>query len=244
MVGLVLEMKTAAIIQARMGSTRFHGKVMAHIGDKTVIERVIERSMEIGLDDVILALPWPSNELYEIAQKYKIKHTFGPEHDVLKSYFMAANAHHVDIIMRITADCPFIQPNLCRQVLELYNHGGCELAAIGWPQGGFPKGYGCEIFSAATLDRANNHAIDPYDREHVTTWMEANLRTNYLQNSKDESHLNYCIDYPEDIARLEKLFGKCGPMECRRNKITGQMCPTNQCANAQPEKLQSQGALS
>lgn len=190
-------MTTAVIIQARLGSKRFPRKVLADLAGKPVLERVLERCKLIG-PQVILAVPYGDNELTPIAERQGAPIFFGPKDDVLKRYFYAANAYAIDIIMRITADCPLIDPDLCRETLELYEP---DYTAIGWPRT-YPRGYGCEVFSKSALDLADKNAITPHDREHVTPWIEWNLKTKYLTQAKDESELNYCVDSPEDIERL------------------------------------------
>lgn len=190
-------MTTAVIIQARMGSKRFPGKVLAPLAGKPVLQHVIERAKLIGLP-VILAVPIYDHALGEFSGLTYC----GSEDDVLERYFNAAMHYHIDIIMRITADCPLIDSNLCRKVMEEYEP---DYTAIDWPRT-YPKGYGCEVFSFSALERAHKEAIDPYDREHVTPWMQRNLKCKYLENDKDESHLNFCVDYPEDIARLEQVI--------------------------------------
>ena len=201
-------MTSAVIIQARLGSKRFHGKVLAPLAGKRVLERVLEQALRIDTDEIILAVPVGCAALLDVARGYSIKTFEGPADDVLSRYFLAAQAQAIDIVMRITADCPLIDPQLCNKVLDLYRGGYCKYAAIGWPQGGFPKGYGCEVFSFKTLELADQLAVTDEDREHVTTWMQRNVRCQYLQNDIDESHHNYCIDYPEDIDRIEKIIAE------------------------------------
>jgi spore coat polysaccharide biosynthesis protein SpsF (cytidylyltransferase family) len=193
--------RTAVIVQARMGSKRFPGKVLQQLDRWPIIRHVLHRARQIG-PHVILAIPHDDWGHFH-TESWSI--VCGPEDDVLERYLIAANAHGIDLIMRITADCPLLRPDLCRKVLDLYGGGGCSYAAIGWPEGGFPKGYGCEVFSRFTLQLANDLAKDQYDREHVTPWMERNVRCKYLQNDKDEAHLNYSVDTPEDLERLRAL---------------------------------------
>ena len=200
-------MRTAVIVQARLGSTRYPGKILAKLDGRPVLQHVLERCQKIGMDQVIVACPRDDDPkpVWEIARD--LAYVSWPdcaENNVLRRYLLAAKAHGIDLVMRITADCPFIQPHLCRMVLDTYRDGHCRFAAIGWPAT-FPKGYGCEVFSTADLAFAHQNAFTPYDLEHVTPWMERNLMTEYLTQDTNESHLNYCVDYPRDIGRLEKL---------------------------------------
>jgi spore coat polysaccharide biosynthesis protein SpsF (cytidylyltransferase family) len=199
-------MKIAAIIQARMGSKRFPGKVMADLCGKPVLQHVIERTKEIGIP-VILSTP--NKQLASFALMRGIGASAEQEPpDVLSHYWKIAKAQRLDIIMRITGDCPLLQPALCEKVLAIFDRGRCTYAAIGYPEGGFPKGYGCEVFTKFTLKLANELATDEADREHVTPWMHRNVRCKYLQNDKDESHLNYSIDTPEDLERVRIIVQK------------------------------------
>lgn len=195
-----MRQNVAAIVQARLGSKRFPRKVLADLNGKTVLEHVLERAYQI-CGKVILATP--DVELID----YWPQSIGGSQEDVLSRYLWAATAYDIDTIIRITADCPLLRPDLCKQVLQLFQSGECAYAAIGWPRGGFPKGYGCEVFSRFTLELAHNYAKSARDREHVTPWMTRNVTCQYLQNDKKESHLNYCVDTPEDLERLRKLTG-------------------------------------
>src|SRR5512139_492600 len=194
-------MTTGVIVQARLGSKRFPKKVLANFNGAPILRHVLDRAKEIG-PVVILATP----DFYLTA--FHENYHLGSENDVLWRFTEAARAYRLENIVRITADCPLLRPDLCRRVLELYRRSGVSYAAIDWPHGGFPKGYGCEIFTMTALELANAFAKDQYDREHVTPWMQRHLRCKYLQNDKDESHLNYCVDVPEDIGRLETIIRK------------------------------------
>ncbi|HEY6019203.1 MAG TPA: NTP transferase domain-containing protein [Candidatus Paceibacterota bacterium] len=193
--------RVGVIIQARTGSKRFPGKVLANLAGKPVIQHVVERCREFGEKTIIVAPHYDVGVFTDLG----VRVFYGPEDDVLTRYFRAARAYRFDPIVRITADCPLIRPDLMEKTYKLSL--GCTYAAIDWPRGGFPKGYGCEIFTMTALELANAFATDQYDREHVTPWMQRNLRCRYLQNDKDESHLNYCVDVPEDIGRLEQILG-------------------------------------
>lgn len=200
-------MKTAVIIQARMGSKRFPGKVMADLCGKPVISHVIEACEKIKADHIIMDVPKQDVILSRIAAQHRITCTNYQENgDLLEAYCLAARQYAVDTIIRITGDCPLLNPDLCNRTVDLYRQRHCVYAAIAWPLGGFPMGYGCEVFSRFALELANAMATDPADREHVTLWMLRNLQCKFLQNDKNESHLNFCVDYPEDIPRLEKIL--------------------------------------
>jgi spore coat polysaccharide biosynthesis protein SpsF len=199
-------MKIAAIIQARMGSKRFPGKVMADLCGKPVLQHVIERTKEIGIP---VFLSTPDQELVTFSWKFGLLHASAGQKppDVLTHYKELAEAYDLELIMRITADCPLLRSDLCRKVMMLRDVGDCQYIAIGHPQGGYPKGYGCEVFTRDALNEAHRWARGA-QREHVTPAMEDRCRPVYLQNDKDESHLNYSIDTPEDLERVRIIVQK------------------------------------
>lgn len=194
-----------------MGSKRFPGKVLANLNDDPVIEHVLRRCKEIGgVGIVICAIPdTPQNDpLEEIVWKLCGALWFrGPEDDVLARYLGAAQFVGADTIMRITADCPLIDPEVCGKVLKLFQESGADYASNVLPRT-FPQGLDCEVFSMALLTRAANEATDAYDREHVTPWMQRApdvKRVNHA-NSINLSNLRWTVDYPEDIAWLEGVM--------------------------------------
>lgn len=201
-------MITAAIIQARMGSTRLPGKVMMDIADKPMLQHVIERTQQIkGLDMVIVAAPAlaASCPIVKLTADCGAIPFLGSATDRILRFMQAASSYRVDLIMRITADCPLLRPDLCERVLDLYHKSDCHYAAIGWPKT-YPKGYGCEIFSRHALSTAFISAKSEYDREHVTPWLERMLKCVYLTQDKDESHLNYSVDTADDLERIREIM--------------------------------------
>jgi spore coat polysaccharide biosynthesis protein SpsF len=171
--------KTVCIVQARMGSTRLPGKVLLPLNGHTVIGEVLSRCKRIpGVDEVVCATPD-----VKIAQECNrlgfVWHNGAPEADVLGRYYAAAVEHRADIIMRITGDCPLIGPELCGEVLGALKRTWsdyefrfkADYASNIMPRT-FPKGFDCEAFTRGTLERAHWEAKEPYDREHVTSWMQ------------------------------------------------------------------------
>lgn len=184
------------IIQARIGSTRFPRKVLADLNGKTVLQHVWDRALEIG-PQVILATP----DLELANLPFVTRYFLGSENDVLGRFSKCAEAYQLETIVRLTADCPLLRPDLCRKVLDLYRKSGVSYAAIAEGKT-FPKGYGCEVFSRIALDMADALATDPYDREHVTPWIEDHCHKAYLTQENDEAHINYCVDTIDDLERI------------------------------------------
>ena len=204
-------MSVVCIVASRMNSSRFPGKVLNPLMGRPVIEHVLERCSRIrGVDRVVMAtFIAPANLSLILFCQEKGYPTFviaqDDENNVLQRYRWCALDHNATIILRVTHDCPLIDPEICHKVLKKLEYG-YPFAANDYPIQTYAKGLGCEAFTFETLDTAYRSATDPYDLEHVSPWMQRHLRCGTVYNDKDESHLNYCVDYPEDIARLENIM--------------------------------------
>ena len=199
-------MKKVAIIQARLTSTRLPGKVLLPLGDgRSVLEHVVGRAHEIaGIDLVGVAIPERQPTLRHVLSKMGESYFLGSEDDVLARYHGAAKACDADIIMRLTADCPFFQPTICAQVLGLVTNG-VDYASNVHPRT-MPRGWDCEVFTRNFLDQAHHRAHTDYEREHVTPWMwKDNPFTLQAHLSGGGMHaLEDCtIDTPGDYERLK-----------------------------------------
>ena len=199
-------MTTVCIVQARITSKRLPGKVMYSLGGKPVIQHVLERAKQIpSVDRIICAVPEDprSAVIAHVAADMDVEVRYGSETDVLERYWEAAQG--ADIIVRITGDCPLINPAKCCSVLELLYEKGVDYASNCFPRN-CVKGHDCEAFTFEALDTAYGKTQLPYDREHVTPWMQRNLKIRTLKGEYDPS-VNLCLDTPEDYIRLRGLMG-------------------------------------
>ena len=197
-------MTVACIVQARMTSTRLPGKMMLSLGGEPCIRHVLRRCQAIsGIDVVICAVPEgsASDPIVREAKALKVRISFGPEHDVLGRFKIAAKSVQADVIMRVTGDCPLIDIDVCRRLLWLME-AGVDYASNVMPRG-FPKGYDCEVFTWTALDLAYVRASTPHDREHVTPWMQRNLNCVNLPGDGD-LELNLCLDTLDDYLFLSE----------------------------------------
>jgi spore coat polysaccharide biosynthesis protein SpsF len=143
---------------------------------RTVTGEVLYRCQQIAnADAVILAVPdgpdddvWIGEAIEGDAALFR-----GPELDVLKRYRLAADAYHVDVVLRVTADCPLLDPRRCERVIDKIILDGHDFAANSWP-GSFSLGWSCEAFTIDLLRQADEQATDPSDREHVGPWPRRN----------------------------------------------------------------------
>lgn len=205
--------KTVCIIQARRNSTRLPDKILLLLGRKNILTHVLERALAIdNVDEVILATTQnPADDaLEEIALAAGASVYRGSEHDVLDRYYQAALKANATYVMRITSDCPLIDPHVCASLADkVYNensdYGG---------NGSFPHGLDCEVFTMAALGNAHKNATSKEDREHVTLWMKRNpdLKKTSISpdDGKDYSKYRLTVDYPEDYELLEKIFAQTG----------------------------------
>lgn len=225
-------MTCACIVQARLGSTRLPAKVLLPLPTgRTVLEEVLWRCRQIeGVDVVVCAIPDTSdNDLLEtfiakatepakvdkILAYYDEDGKFrkyiqpplivrGPEHDVLARYVKAAEAVKADIIMRITADCPLIDPDVCGNILLGQRKTGVGYCSNVMPRT-WPQGLDCEVFTLAALKRQDNSTLTAEEREHVTLSMQrdpAVSRANYASDKEDRSHLRWTLDTLSDYVTI------------------------------------------
>jgi spore coat polysaccharide biosynthesis protein SpsF len=209
---------TACIVQARIGSTRLPGKVLEPIGGTPVLIHVLRRCQTIsGIDEVVCAtVEGPDGEpIADLAKRLNLVVFRGSETDVLARYHGAAHAVGADIIMRVTSDCPFIDPEICAAVLRLREEDNADYATNNMPPS-WPHGLDCEAFTVSALDEAYATATDPYDREHVTPWIRRNRafrRVNLAGPGGDLAEQRWTLDYPEDLAFLRELYARFAPAE-------------------------------
>ena len=213
--------QVGAIIQARMGSDRLLGKVLKEIEDKPMIWHVIERlSYCKKLDDIILAIPdTKENDILEkFSQENKLKYFRGDEEDVLSRYYGAAKKFKIDVIVRITADCPLIDPVIADRVIEKHLSSKADFTAnfLEGEKGtsirrSFPRGLEVEVFNFKTLERVHQEAKKAYQREHVDPYIFEHpeifsLAT--IENQEDISYFRWTVDEKEDIELARKIYRK------------------------------------
>jgi spore coat polysaccharide biosynthesis protein SpsF (cytidylyltransferase family) len=205
-------MTTAIIAQARMGSSRLPGKVLKELGGRPVLEHVLTRASRApGADIVCVATTVePADDAIATAAKSLGFPVFrGSETDVLGRYAGAAEMVKADVIVRITCDCPLIDPGVVGEAIRKLKERNADYVAQEWSE--WPQGIGCEVFPRALLNRAAAEASDTYDREHVTPWIRNKAaQIKYLMKGPGGpvSEQRWLLDYPEDYAFLDRLFAK------------------------------------
>lgn len=200
------------IIQARMTSQRLPGKVMLPLGNKPVLQILIERLKPFH-EQLIIATTNDGSQtpIVELCQQLNVHYFEGDTNNVLERYALAARhfgAKKGDTIIRITSDCPFNDPDIVQQLLELHQlhaHSYCYTDI----HHSFPRGFDCEVFTYEALEEAYGNSDDPYEYEHVTPYIRKHgLHLCPLKREEDNSRYRLTLDTVEDYQMLEALYNQ------------------------------------
>jgi len=208
-------MRIVAIVQARMGSTRLPNKVMKLINGVPMIElllRRLKRSKEIH--HIVVATSTNKNNLLLIEHVRKIGFAceLGSETDVMQRYIDVANKSCADVIVRITGDCPLVDPELVDTVIRGFKSGSIDYVSNIEPPT-YPDGLDVEVFSIEALKKANFLTVDLYDREHVTPYLRRNnlFKILSIQHSENLSSLRWTVDELADFETINRVFNHFMP---------------------------------
>ena len=211
-------MKVVAIIQARMGSTRLLGKVMKEILGKPVILWDLDRiSFSKMIDEIVVAIPYgkENDVIVDTIKEYndKIVTTRGSENDVLDRYYQAAVQTNADLVVRITSDCPLIDPVVIDNIIEQFLDNDCDYCSNSLIRT-YPRGLDTEVFSFKALETAWNEAKKDYEREHVTPYIIENPDKFKLVNVANDinlSNLRWTLDTREDFEFINVIYKRICP---------------------------------
>ena len=206
-------MAVVAIIQARMGSTRLPGKVLADLGGKPVLQWVVDAAAAIpGTDRVIVATSTAAADdvIADWCAAHRVQVFRGHEDDVLDRFAGASRLVDADVVIRVTADCPFLDPIEAGKVVDQVTAGGFDYASNNDPPT-YPDGLDCEAFTRAALEGAAARARRPSEREHVTLYMRdpaGGFRIGGVRCPLgDLSGERWTLDTPSDLAFLRAVAG-------------------------------------
>lgn len=208
-------MKIVAIVQARMGSTRLPNKVMKPIGGIPMIELLLQRlSQAKEIDQIVVATSTHERNtpLVEHVQKLGYTCVQGSETDVLERYLLAARKVHADVVIRITGDCPLVDPELVDHVVRQFKSTQVDYLSNTAPAS-YPDGLDIEIFHLQALERAGRESQDAFDHEHVTPYLRrAGLfKSGVVRNEEDLSGLRWTVDEPADFDVISQVFAQFSP---------------------------------
>lgn len=206
----------AAIIQARMGSSRLPGKIMMDLCGTPVLGHIVERLKgSEKIDKIIVATGngEENDEVREFCGKNGILCFSGSENDVLDRFFKAAKmagAKSEDTIIRITADCPLIDFDVLDRMLDRFFVEGVDYMSNS-AEPTFPDGLDCEAFYFKTLEEAWKNAKLASEREHVTLYIRNHpekFSVSVFKNSEDLSYLRWTLDEQEDYELIKQIYEK------------------------------------
>jgi spore coat polysaccharide biosynthesis protein SpsF (cytidylyltransferase family)/biotin carboxylase/RimJ/RimL family protein N-acetyltransferase len=205
-----------AIIQARMTSTRLPGKVLATLDGQPLLAHMLERVQRARhLDGVWVATTTNAADdpVAKLCQSLDVPVFRGSESDVLGRFAQAAAQAQADVVMRLTADCPMIDPTLINEAIETFESGRYDYFSNAI-QRTYPDGLDMELFTRAALDEADQKATESFQREHVTPYMRVgaytdvqtgNFRVGQMLAPADFGHLRWTVDTRDDLARVRRL---------------------------------------
>lgn len=210
-------MKTVAVIQARMGSTRLPGKALRLIAGETMLARVVRRVCQASLlDEVVVATSVEPADMAIVAECERLGIPFfrGSEDDVLDRYYQAAQAFQAEAVVRITADCPLIDAEVIDQVVQTWQQTGADYVSNVLTARTYPRGLDTEVFSLATLSRAWQEAADPFQRVHVTPYIYQNPHLFFLKGITVEGNYGryrWTVDTLEDWQFVQAVYAHFAP---------------------------------
>lgn len=204
-------LRTSIIVQARMTSTRFPGKVLKEVLGKPLLEYQIERLCRVKMaDDVIIAttLNQTDQPIVDLCEKLGVKYFRGSEEDVLSRYYYAAQEAGADVVVRVTSDCPLIDPTVIDKVIDYYKHNTYDYVS-NVMQRTYPRGMDTEVFSMSALERAFREAKELPEREHVTLYLERHpelFGPGDIAYKEDQSRHRWTVDQEEDFQLIKLIL--------------------------------------
>lgn len=207
-------MNTVVIIQARMTSTRLPGKVLMEVGGEPMLRQQIKRLRQCkSVDEIVIATTFNSTDdpVVELAESENIPFFRGDEYDVLGRYVGAAKQSKADVVIRSTADCPFIDAEVTDAVIaELINNADkCDYASNTLERT-FPQGLDVEAFFLDTLLRADRLGQSEAAREHVTVAIHSENPNLFVcrtvKDADDNSDLRLTVDTLADLELIRLIF--------------------------------------
>ena len=208
-------MKVVALVQARMGSTRLPGKVLRAIVGKPMIELLLARlSQSSELDEIVVAASEEvkNDKLQSVVESLNYKCTRGSEKNVLNRFYESAKSVGADVIVRITGDCPLVDPTLVDECIRSYKDSDVDYFSNIDPAT-YPDGLDIEVMSFESIERANNETDSEFDREHVTPYIRNSdsFSKSSIQYVKDLSTQRWSVDEPEDLIVVTNVFEHFSP---------------------------------
>jgi spore coat polysaccharide biosynthesis protein SpsF len=205
-------MSVTCIIQARMGSTRLPGKVLALLGSRPALALMLDRLAGLDVDHLVVAASdsRADDAVEELAAGKGVAVIRGPEDDVLARFGLVLDAFPTTDVVRLTADCPLMDPTLVMTGIEVHRHAGADYTSNTMVRT-FPDGLDVEVVRAAALREAAQEAVDPDEREHVTPFVYRRVdryRVATFESGADLGAERWTLDTAADLERLRAIVDK------------------------------------
>ncbi len=211
--------RVVAIIQGRMSSSRLPGKILMDLDGEPMLVRVVERvRMARTVDEVIVATTTDPTDYpaAELCKERGIACERGSLFDVLDRFYQAARAHQAAVVVRVTADCPLIDPWVIDRTVREFIETGADFAANRLPppwKRTYPIGLDVEVCSFAALETAWREAKEPHEREHVMPYLYSvpgRFKVHVVDADQDFGHLRWTVDTPQDLEAVRGLYSLLG----------------------------------
>lgn len=205
-----------AIVQARMTSTRLPGKVLMPIAGRPMLSWQLERMRRASsLDRIVIATTTLASDdpVVALCEAEHFDVTRGSETDVLSRYVDAARRFDAATVVRLTSDCPLMDPALIDQAVQRFDLAGCDYLS-NMLQPSYPYGLAVEVMKAEALRAAGAEATHPQEREHVTPfiyWRPQRFQLESLTMSPDLSHHRWTVDTPQDFELVSRILAALYP---------------------------------
>ena len=211
-------MKTVAIVQAHMGSSRLPGKVLMDIAGETMLSRVVNRTRRCKNIDTVLVATSVSpidDALVSACEELEVPVFRGSDSDVLDRFVNAAQTFSADVCVRITSDCPLLDPEVSDHVITRFRQANppVDYASNKIPQS-YPRGLDTEVFTIKALEDTAHRAVERYQRSHVTIYMYEHpdeFKLLSVVSDVDRADWRWTVDTPEDLQFVRQIYSRLGP---------------------------------
>lgn len=213
-------MSTVIIAQARMTSTRLPGKVLKTVLGKPLLTYFVERLRRVALaDKVVIATTTNTSDepIVNLCRMMQVSFTRGSESDVLSRYYDAAMVTGANTIVRVTSDCPLIDPLLVDETIRLFHDNSLRFDYVSNSlESKYPLGMGVEVFTMQALKEAHTEGISNAEREHVTPFLYTHperYRIGGVRSPRDLSQHRWTVDTPEDLELVTRIIQALYPLK-------------------------------
>ncbi len=213
-----IDRPVVCISQARMGSSRLPGKVLMPVLGKSLLEWHVSRLRRARLIDQLVVATTESradDEIVKLCRALRISVFRGPEQDVLHRFREAAGQAAAGTIVRVTSDCPLIDPDLIDELILSYGRRRPDVDYMTLAREDYPRGLDAEIFSRSALIEADDEAADPAEREHVTPFIyrrPQRYRCALLTSGEGQGTHRWCVDEPQDYELIRTMIERVVPI--------------------------------